>query len=105
MTSIWYPPTTYEPAAGSGQFLCNPPFAMNHVIYNVAPWRIEQDPTRNGSDRLVRFHKHNGQRKLLDQIAEWQNGGWSIDRWRPRSPQVPDRILRLVENHMRQVTA
>jgi hypothetical protein len=78
---------------------------MNHIIYNVAPWRIEQDPTRNGSDRLVRFHKHNGQRKLLDQIAEWQSGGWSIDRWRPRSPQVPARVLRLVENHMRQVVA
>jgi len=27
MTSTWYPPTTYEPAAGTGQLLCNPPFA------------------------------------------------------------------------------
>lgn len=88
---------------------------MNHIIYNVAPWRIEQDPTRNGSDRLVRFHKHNGQRKLLDQIAEWQadgwcvghaqSGGWNRNRWTPKQPQVPARVLRLVENHMRQVVA
>lgn len=78
---------------------------MNHIIYNVAPWRIEQDPTRNGSDRLVRFHKHNGQRKLLDQIAEWQGASWNINRWTPKSPQVPARVLRLVENHMRQVVA
>ena len=27
MTTTWYPPTTYEPAAGTGQLLCNPPFA------------------------------------------------------------------------------
>lgn len=27
MTGIWYPPTTYEPAAGTGLLLCNPPFA------------------------------------------------------------------------------
>lgn len=27
MTSTWYPPTTYDPAAGTGQLLCNPPFA------------------------------------------------------------------------------
>jgi hypothetical protein len=25
--STWYPPTTYDPAAGTGQLLCNPPFA------------------------------------------------------------------------------
>jgi hypothetical protein len=27
VTSTWYPPTTYDPAAGTGQLLCNPPFA------------------------------------------------------------------------------
>lgn len=27
--SNWYPPTTYEPAAGTGQLLLNPPFAMH----------------------------------------------------------------------------
>jgi hypothetical protein len=25
--STWYPPTTYDHAAGTGQLLCNPPFA------------------------------------------------------------------------------
>ena len=25
--TTWYPPTTYNPAAGTGQLLCNPPFA------------------------------------------------------------------------------
>ena len=27
MTTTWYPPTTYEPTAGTGQLLVNPPFA------------------------------------------------------------------------------
>jgi hypothetical protein len=27
VTNTWYPPTTYDPAAGTGQLLCNPPFA------------------------------------------------------------------------------
>ena len=27
MTCPWYPPATYEPAAGTGQLLANPPFA------------------------------------------------------------------------------
>lgn len=27
MTCPWYPPATYEPAAGTGQLLVNPPFA------------------------------------------------------------------------------
>lgn len=76
---------------------------MNRILYNVAPWKIEQDPTRVGNDRLVRFRKHNGQRCLLDQIAEWNAGGWSIDRWQPCAPRVPARVLRLVENEMRQV--
>jgi len=26
VTTSWYPPTTYEPAAGTGQLLVNPPF-------------------------------------------------------------------------------
>jgi len=76
---------------------------VNHIIYNVAPWRIEQDPTRNGSDRLVRFHKHNGQRKLLDQIAEWRNSGWSANRWVPKPPTVPKWLLSKVEAHMQKV--
>jgi len=28
MTGTWYPPTTYEPAAGTGQLLANPPFTV-----------------------------------------------------------------------------
>ena len=28
MNCPWYPPTTYEPAAGTGQLLVNPPFSM-----------------------------------------------------------------------------
>ena len=29
MSGTWYPPTTYEPTAGTGQLLVNPPFAMS----------------------------------------------------------------------------
>jgi len=32
MTGIWYPPTTYEPAAGTGVLLVNPPFATTSMF-------------------------------------------------------------------------
>ena len=73
---------------------------MKRTIYSVPPWRIEQDPTMAGNDQLVRFHKHNGQRKLLDQIARWGSAGWDGARWIPKPPQVPAQLLAFVENHM-----
>lgn len=79
---------------------------MRGVIYNEAPWTVEQDPTMAGNDRLVRFLKHNGQRKLLDQVAEWEHGGgWNARRWVPKHPQVPQKLLTLVEIHMRHTDA
>ena len=35
-----------------------------------AGWLIIQDPTFSGNPNLVRFHRSNGQRNLLDQIAQ-----------------------------------
>ena len=32
MTTTWYPPTTYDPAAGTGQLFANPPLATTTVF-------------------------------------------------------------------------
>jgi hypothetical protein len=80
---------------------------MRRLIYCVKPWTVEQDPTAAGNDRLVRFSKHNGQRKLLDRIAEWHpefdDGPWNPHRWVPRPPAVPQQLLAQVEGFMREV--
>jgi len=36
MTTTWYPPAAYDPAAGTGQLLCNPPFAMSDDLIETA---------------------------------------------------------------------
>ena len=104
--------TTYEPAAGSGSFLINPPFAMTesppntlcHTIYadrmiglTVTAWPNPQ-PGRGGW--LVRFLRRNTQRKLLDQTAEWRGAGsWNrFSRWDPiRHHLIPPAALAAVE--------
>jgi hypothetical protein len=82
-----------------------------HVIYDSrsnantpgAGWLIIQDPTDHRNPNLVRFHRSNGQRKLLDQIAEWDphSQDWRRTRWAPKPPAVPKWLLAKVENHMR----
>lgn len=84
------------------------------IIYEADGWTITQDPTFSGNPHLVRFHRSNGQRKLLDQIAEWlphnpasvaRAGVWNYRRWVPKSPIVPMKLIQLVEAHMREVKA
>lgn len=67
-------------------------------------WRVIQDPTMANNDRLVRFQRHNSQRKLLDQIAEWDPHvwGWNTTRWYPKPPTVPQWLLDFVNKHMRE---
>lgn len=75
------------------------------IIYDFIPWRIELDPTMAGNNHLVRFCKHNGQRKLLDRIALWDPIAeqWSANRWIPEYPRVPKWLLVKVEARMREV--
>ena len=78
----------------------------SRIIFNHGDWTITQDPTMAGRDDLVRFRKHNGQRCLLDQIAQWDGSGWgsswSLRRWVPKAPKVPAGILVRIEAHMRR---
>ncbi len=76
---------------------------MERVIYQADGWTITQDPTRSDNNNLVRFHRTNGQRKLLDQIALWDPIAeqWSGNRWLPRS--VPTAVLAVVKARMRGV--
>ena len=73
------------------------------VIHQAAGWTVTQDPTMAGRPDLVRFHRSTGQRKLLDQIAEWTGAGWSSRRWMPKAPTVPAALLQHVEALMREV--
>lgn len=70
--------------------------------FNLGPrWRVEVDPTMAARLDLVRFIKYSAARKLLDQIARWDGGGWDPERWAPKHPQVPKTLLAIVEAHMR----
>ncbi len=68
-----------------------------------AGWLIIQDPTDRRNPNLVRFHRSNGQRKLLDQIAEWDPyaSDWRCTRWAPKPPVVPQGLIDKVVAHMR----
>lgn len=90
----------FQAPHGSGQF--------------GAGWTITQDPTAVGNTCLVRFRRSNGQRKLCDQVAEWQprnpaavarGGVWNYRRWVPKSPIVPMKLIQLVEAQMREVAS
>jgi hypothetical protein len=82
------------------------------IIHQADGWTITQDPTMAGNPHLVRFYRSNGQRKLLDQIAEWQPmnpaavrraGVWNYRRWVPKSPIVPMKLIQKVEAYMRSL--
>lgn len=62
-------------------------------------WTVERPYDK--LPNLVRFMKMGQQRKLLDQIAHWDGSGWSGTRWRPNPRQVPQTLLKIVEDHMR----
>jgi hypothetical protein len=75
-----------------------------HDIAQFGPWwTVERQPGFTTDGRVVRFLKHNGRRKLLDQTARWTSAGWDPNRWVPAHPQVPYTLLEIVENHMRKV--
>jgi len=81
-----------------------------HIIYDSrsnantpgAGWTITQDPTFSGNPNLVRFHRSNGQRKLLDRIAQWDPHAqaWRASRWAPKPPAVPQWLIDKVVAHM-----
>ena len=102
--------TTYEPAAGSGYFLINPPFAMTesppntlcHTVYadRIAGLTVTAWPAPGISGGWsVRFLRRNDT-KLLDQTAYWHSrfGGWDKRFFGPnRARTVPPAALEAVE--------
>jgi hypothetical protein len=68
-------------------------------------WLVEHYQPSDGTapgPGLIRFYKANGQRKLLDQIAQWlPEGGWDRKRWVPSAPPLPKWLIDRVEAHMR----
>jgi hypothetical protein len=74
---------------------------MLRIAYGDCVITVTQDPTMAAMPNLIRFHKANAQRKLLDQIAEWTGDGWDASRWVPRPPAIPQRIIDQVEQMIR----
>ena len=102
--------TTYEPAAGSGAFLINPPFAMTEPPPNPLCCTVYADrtigltitawpcPVRSGS-WLVRFRRRESRRNLLNQVADWHPvSGWDRHLWPSGSALlIPPAALTAVE--------
>ena len=99
--------TTYEPAAGSGSFLINPPFAMTESPPNTLCHTVYADraiglvitawPSPSGG-WLVRFRR-NAPSNLLNQVADWHPiSGWDRHLWPPGSARlIPPAALAAVE--------
>ena len=102
--------TTYEPAAGSGYFLINPPFTMTepppntlcHTVYAdraiglvITAW---PSPVLFSGGWLVRFRR-NAPSNLLNQVADWHPiSGWDRHLWPPGSARlIPPAALAAVE--------
>ena len=100
--------TTYEPAAGSGSFLINPPFNMPesppntlcHTVYadRTIGLTITARPGPNGQ-WIVNFMRRKRMTKQLDQCAAWlPSGRWDDNRWHPVGARlVPPAALEAVE--------
>lgn len=65
-------------------------------------WMVERQPHATTDPNLVRFVKRSQTRCLLDQIALWNGRGWDPSRWVPAHPGVPQTLLTIVENRMRE---
>jgi hypothetical protein len=114
----WYPPgpTTYDPSAGTGGFLSNPPFAIMPLSNGDTLWRTPRHEPfphwevtvhrANGGNLpvLVRFLRH-GRMVTTRRIAAWLPtvGAWDQTRWAPNAQgrQVPDLVLSAVELALR----
>ena len=109
--------TTYEPVAGSGSFLINPPFAMPesppntlcHTVYadrtiglTITAWPTSGS-VANPSSWEVRFRKQDQCSMTLNETAKWFSsaGRWSEHWWNPSGPRgarlVPSAALAAVE--------
>lgn len=80
---------------------------MSHTIYshrheNGTFWCIKQKPAGVTDPMVVIFRCWNGMLLLLNRSARWTGDGWDTTRWTPKPPIVPQGILDLVEQHMRQ---
>ena len=50
---------------------------------------------------MIEFEKW-GRTKLLSQVARWTGTSWDSSRWVPKSPVVPQHILRQVVHKLQQ---
>ena len=89
MTGTFYPPTTYDPAAGTGQLLCNPPFTPMTSPFKPGDYVLMRNRVRDDvvkvlavTDRSVvvegtkaNFHPTTGMQTTFDNC--WP--GWRIE--------------------------
>ena len=81
-----------------------------HIIYEdehpvtLGPvWRVVQDPLDTNDLGLVVFTMHSRRGLELRLIAYWDGRGWDPGlSWVPAPPQVPLKVLQIVEGHLKQ---
>jgi hypothetical protein len=100
----------FQPAAGTGAFLINPPFAMTSNTYTIIDEYTATGSRLNVTARhgpfgswLVDFVLRSSWRKQLDQCAAWLPAGhWNTSRWHPLDKrQVRPEVLARVEAWLR----
>jgi|GEM_PF-6721408 hypothetical protein len=82
---------------------------MTDVIYesprvddHPPSWRITKQANDCTNTAMVRFHRVNRFRTLLNQTAAWTPNGWDDRHWIPTIYKVPRHLLDMVEQHMQQ---
>lgn len=88
-------------------------YESTHDLTQGPVWVIQRQPDGITNPLVVRFQKRGKNRNIVDNMAEWcprsddvlRGGVWNYRRWVPKSPTVPQWLLKHVEDHMRFVSA
>lgn len=81
-----------------------------HIIHedeqvSLGPvWRVVQDPLDIDALGVVVFTMHSGRGLEFKGIAHWvySLSCWAPNLWVPAPPQVPLKLLKIVEDHLKQ---
>jgi hypothetical protein len=73
-----------------------------HPVTLGPVWRVVQDPLDTDDPDFVVFTMHSGRGLEVRGIAYWFNNRWARNLWVPAPPQVPLKLLQIVEDHLKQ---
>jgi hypothetical protein len=74
----------------------------SNTDFTGTSWCIERQPEGVTDPLVVSFRKWNRRRSMLNQNAKWSPDGWDRSRWVPSPPAVPQLIVDLVNQRMKE---